>query len=148
MAKRGRASADSLAIMPTMDDSRLTPPDGLSEAEIDLFLDTVNRLPRGWFPPEAVEHLAAYCRHAVASADLSRMIHCFSPDWLKVEGGLERLDRLMRMRERETRAMMACARALRLTNQSRYDPRAAARGADKPRGKRPWDSDKIISEPK
>ena len=48
-------------------------------------------------------------------------------DWVKVDGGLERFDRLLNMADRETRAMTACARALRLTPQAQMHPRSAAR---------------------
>jgi len=119
-----------LAVLSTVDDARPLPPEGFTEAERDLWADVVTRLPAGWFPPETWEHLAAYCHHAISARDLSRLVSAFEPKWLSAEGGLERLDRLLRMRDRECRAMMACARALRLTNQSRYDARAAGRRAD------------------
>ena len=127
MAKRGRPSAASLAVVPTVSSDRLSPPEGLTADEVDLFVETVGRLPGDYFPPEASEQLAAYCRHAVAARDLSRLCAEFSPQWLKVEGGLERYERLLKMRERESRAMLATARALRLTNQSRQDPKTAGR---------------------
>ena len=38
--------------------------------------------------------------------------------WLNEDGGVERLDRLLKMRERESRAVLATARALRLTKPS------------------------------
>ena len=44
-----------------------------------------------------------------------------------VDGGLERLDRLLAIAERETRAITACARALRLTPQAQMHPRTAGR---------------------
>jgi hypothetical protein len=49
---------------------------------------------------------------------LAQQIAKFKPDWLKEPGGLERLDKLLQMADRETKALSACARSLRLTQQS------------------------------
>jgi hypothetical protein len=59
---------------------------------------------------------------------------------VKAKGGLERLDRMLAMAERETRAALACARALRVTPQSQILPRTAGRLAIEDTGRRkPWD---------
>jgi len=64
----------------------------------------------------------------------------FGMTWTKAQGGLERLDRLLAMAERETRAATACARALRLTPQAQMHPRRAGRQLnDMPTMPRPWD---------
>lgn len=76
---------------------------------------------------EAVVSFAAYCRHAVSVRDLSTMIARFNPKWLRVDGGIARYEKLVRMRAVESRAMLACARSLRLTSQSRVDPKTAGR---------------------
>src|SRR5262245_45591478 len=51
-------------------------------------------------------------------------------EWLKKDGGLERLDKLLIMAEREGKAALACARALRLTTQAQMHPRTAGRMAN------------------
>ena len=62
---------------------------------------------------------------------------------MNVEGGLERFDRLLAMADRETKAVVATARALRLTPQAIVHPRTAGRRVnDWPAdARRPWDPD-------
>jgi hypothetical protein len=48
---------------------------------------------------------------------------------LKLEGGVALLDKLFAMAERESHAVLAHARSLRLTEQARYDARTAGRQA-------------------
>jgi hypothetical protein len=64
----------------------------------------------------------------------------FEPEWTAADGGLERLDKMLSMAERETRAITACARALRLTPQALMHPRSAGRMVnDTQSGPRPWE---------
>jgi hypothetical protein len=130
MRRPGRKSAASLSVSPISAEPRLRAPEGLSEAEVDLFLSIVSKLPASYFEVEASEQLANYCRHSIAARDLSRMISRFNPKWLSRAGGLERYGSLLKLRERESRAALAHARSLRLTNQARIDPRMAGRRAD------------------
>jgi hypothetical protein len=60
-------------------------------------------------------------------------------DWMQDEKSVARRDKLLRMRDRETKAVVDLATKLRLTNQSRYVPHAAARAAAKaPKEELPW----------
>jgi hypothetical protein len=85
--------------------------------------------------------MVAYCRHVCRARLLEMQIVQFEIEWTSVDGGLERLDRMLAMAERETRAMTACARALRLTPQSRVQPITAGRALrDMPSsGPMPWE---------
>jgi hypothetical protein len=114
-------------VRPIIDPSVMAPAEGLSPAECDVWTDTIRCLPPDLLGRESVEMLAGYCRHAVAARDLSQQIAQFSPKWIGRPGGLERYQRLLTMRTNETRAMLACARSLRITAQARYDTRTAAR---------------------
>ena len=95
-----------------------------------MFLSIVSKLPAAYFEVEAAEQLANYCRHSIAARDLSQMISRFNPKWLSEPGGLERYGSMLQLRERESRAALAHARSLRLTNQARIDPRMAGRRAE------------------
>lgn len=132
MGSRGRKSAASLAVATIIrsgnETTRVTPAEGLSEAEVAIWTDVVAAMPAGFIRPENIEQLAAYCRHCVSARDLSRMVTDFKPAWLKAEGGLERYDRLLKMRDRESRSALAAARSLRITIQS-VDPKTAGRAA-------------------
>jgi hypothetical protein len=98
-------------------------------------------MPGDWLARGAYPVLIAYCRHVCRARLLEAQVARFEPEWLKVEGGVARLDKLLGMAERETRAMTACARALRLTPQTQMHPRTAGRRLnDMPEdGPRPWD---------
>ena len=119
---------------------RPSPPAELTEAEAEVWRDTVGCLPADWFRKSTWPVLASYCRHAARGAFLAQQAAAFRPEWLGEEGGLQRLDKLLAMAERETRALTACARALRLTPQSQMHPRTAGRVlAGNREGPRPWE---------
>ena len=143
MATRGRKSSAALAIQPfaVLAERRPSPPPGLTEAEEAVWRDTVGCMPGGWLNRARAPLLTAFCRHVARASFLSGEINRFEPDWLQADGGVERLGRLLAAAEREDKAMLAMARALRLTPQSQYGPRRAAtinaEATDQPR---PWET--------
>ncbi|MER9733042.1 hypothetical protein [Mesorhizobium sp. M0217] len=116
-----------MSISSKVDGKIMLPAEGMSQAETDVWLDVLRCLPLDFIARESAELLAGYCRHAVSTRDLSTMIARFNPKWLKVDGGIDRYEKLLKMRAVESRAMLACARSLRLTSQSRVDPKTAGR---------------------
>lgn len=140
--KRGPKSAADLATVTPIGAARPQPPDDLSTAQAEIWRGIVNRLPQDWFPRETLTILAAHCRHVTTHRLLSDAIDLYQPDWLTVEGGVERLGKLTAMRDRETRGMVATARALRLTKASQTRPETAYRAAKAATsdGRRPWDA--------
>jgi hypothetical protein len=142
MRQRGRKSSAELSTVVIDAGPRIpsSPPPELTDAQATVWRDVVGSLPGDWFTPAAHPILLAYCRHVCHARLLEMQIAQFEPEWTRVDGGLERLDRLLAVAERETRAMTACARALRLTPQSRMHPRTAGRAVSSlPSGPRPWD---------
>src|SRR5262249_34935861 len=71
--------------------------------------------------------LIEYTRHVCRARLLEQEIAHFQQEWLAAVGGLERFDRLLAAADRETKAAIACARALRLTPQSQMHPRVGGR---------------------
>lgn len=140
MGARGRKSATELATKPTLIETRRpSPPAELSEAEGAIWRDTIGTMPLGWIVKAQFPILAAYCRHVARADTLAAQVAGFEMDWLKEDGGLPRLDKLLAMAERETRALTACARSMRLTHQAMILPRGAGRQmAGSPRGALPW----------
>jgi hypothetical protein len=132
--KPGPKSAADLSLTAFAAEPRLRAPHGLSEDEVDLFLAIVGKLPASFFGVQDSEQLAAYCRHCIAAKTLSRTISAFNPQWMTKPGGAERLDLLLRMRERESRAALAHARSLRLTRSAQMRPETAGRRAIEGRG--------------
>jgi hypothetical protein len=127
MRQRGRKSSAETSTL-IVDTSRQTPPAELTDAQAQVWRDVVGSLPGNWLTRAAHPILIAYCRHACRSRLLEIQIAQFELEWTRTEGGLERLDKLLAASERETRAMMACARALRLTPQSPDAPEDCGAG--------------------
>jgi hypothetical protein len=72
---------------------------------------------------------------------LSNFIDEFQAEWVKTDAGLERYQNLLKMRNLEMTAATHLATKLRLTNQSRYMPRGAARAERNTlKGSRPWEA--------
>lgn len=139
MAERGRKSAASLSVVAGSIDGRPSPPDDLTQAQKDIWARTVANEAADTFKTAALQQLLKeYCRHVVSAKKLAAMIEAteqlpqMSPD------DLTDYDRLLKMRDRETKAIADKATKLRLTNQSRYTPQAAATAAKKGAERKPW----------
>lgn len=111
-----------------------------------IWREVVGAMPADWFTRESYPVLTAFCRPTARADMLASLLADFTPDWIKVEGGLQRLDTLLAMATRETAT--ACARALRLTHHARIRPRDAGRAmARNPGETRPWDIDAKAGRP-
>lgn len=118
------------------------PPGDLNEPQMAIWNAVVRSEPPGFFESDATQALLAdYCRHRDSSEQVSKIINEFKPEWLKLDEGAKRYESLLRMRDRENRALLRCATKLRITNQARYTPQAAATAArNRPKAARPWES--------
>lgn len=135
MGTRGRASSASLAVLgasPVETIRRPVPPDELTDEQADEWVSIVDRLPADWFPRETHGLLTQYCRHVVAARRVSQLI----ADHEVSEGfDIEEYDRLLKMQEREGRALSSLATRMRLSQQTTYD-----KSKKKPGQKRkPWE---------
>jgi hypothetical protein len=121
----------------SIDAQRPAPPNDLTPPQANLWKRIVADSPPGWFR-DGDTLLLMFCRHAADGDWLSKMIDA-EP---RKPTDLKRLDRLLAMRERETRMLTHLATKMRLTPQSRIAPRSAGRAMDAvPLGKRPWECD-------
>jgi hypothetical protein len=149
MPRRGRRSAADLAtVRPIAVVPRPDPPDDLDEEEAGIWRAVVDRLPADWFPAETRPMLAQLCRHTVGARFVGDMIRDLratlaeriaqGEDRLEtLLGATECLDRLLKMQERESRAIAALMRSMRLTQQSRYSARKTVPGTSS--GPPPWE---------
>jgi hypothetical protein len=140
--KRGRPSASALTTVVIGAGSRTppAPPAELTDAQAQVWRDTVGGLPGDWLERGAHPILVQYCRHVCRARLIEIQLQRFEAEWLHLEGGLERLDKLLHAAERESRAVLATARALRITPQAMIAPRTAGRKLhDYPPGPRPWE---------
>jgi hypothetical protein len=117
-----RTSAAALSIVPgaALDEIRRPiPPSELSLEQRNEWLAVVNRLPAEWFPRETHPLLAQYCRHVVAARRISQLVDRLEAD--ADNFSVEEYDRLLKMQEREGRALSSLATRMRITQQSTYD---------------------------
>lgn len=122
----GRKSAAARNVIEGGFGARPESPNDISEAAAVIWRETVASEAPDFFRTAALRSmLADYCRHSATADILTSQIDSFDPEWLKTDDGLKRYDLLLKLRERETRSSSDRATKLRLTNQSRYTPRAA-----------------------
>jgi hypothetical protein len=136
MSKPGRKSAAALSVVgksPIEATERPRPPSELTTEQKREWVDVVNRLPADWFPRETLGLLSQYCRHVVAARHVAQLIERVEAN---DELDIEQYDRLLKMQEREGRALSSLATRMRITQQASYD---AKRGKGKPLTKKPWD---------
>ena len=99
---------------------RPEPPADLNREQREEWRAIVNRLPADWFQRETHAMLAAYCRHASEAKRIASIIAAHVKDPGITEAWLKCYDRLLKLQEREGRAMSSIATRLRFTNQSTF----------------------------
>ena len=128
-----KPSSASLSVVPVSAITRLDPPASLSEAESRLWRDVVDSKPVEWFGLDSAPLLVEYVR-AVAMCDLLA---------IQIETALSggetgEVKAFLDMRDKESKRALSTATKLRLTQQARYTPQAAATANKKAGGERPW----------
>lgn len=122
-----RKSAAALAMAPLTPrhvTPRLAVPAMLANAEGDVWRATVGALPAQWFGIEQAPLLERYCRHVVRSRCLETLLRDSDP-----AADLDRYTKLARLVGEESGRILALARSLRLTVQSRTHATTAAHRA-------------------
>jgi hypothetical protein len=143
-AKRGQRAIAEIQVQGLAQVTRQVRPDApydLTDLEAEEWHAIVNRCPVDWFQRETHALLSAFCRHTIGLRRLSQLVHQHEtgdPGTKVDDAWIQRYDTLLRMREREARALSSLATRLRLTQQASVDPRKKkGRGA----GPRPWNVD-------
>ena len=150
MRQRGRKSVAAMSVqavpLPEAVPRPASPRDLTHEQAVE-WRAIVNGMPADWFQRETHGLLSQYCRHVVAARRISEMIMGFETELARtVEqdgasklaitlAAAETLDRLLKMQEREGRAMSSLATRMRLTQQTSYDKTKPRPIATKP----PWE---------
>lgn len=120
---------------------RPDPPEHFTPAQADIWRAVVASEAADFFRTAALQGLLEdYCRHKANAADLSKQADLYDMDSAMAPNVLAALNMLLTMRARETHAAADKATKLRLTNQSRYTPQAAATAAkNASTQKKPWE---------
>lgn len=124
MSRRGRKSVAELSVIqhgPIETVQRPDAPYDLTDEQSEEWWAIVNRMPADWFTRETHSLLAQYCRHVVAARRVAQLI-------ASAEGepdiDLDRYDRLLKMQEREGRAISSLATKMRISQQATMTKRA------------------------
>lgn len=135
-----RKSAAALTVVVGKIDGRPRPPSDLTDAQREVWERTVANEAATFFSTAALQQLLKeYCRHVVSAAKLAKMIETVEQESQFDEESIKAYDRLLVMRDRETKALGDKATKLRLTNQARYTPQAAATASKKTAERKPWE---------
>lgn len=121
MGSRGRVSTAELSVVGGGLVSSIRRPDAPEELTNEQAVEwraVVNRMPAEWFQRETHGLLVQYCRHVVAARRVSQLIEQHE-DGEKFS--VEDYDRLLKMQEREGRAMSSLATRMRISQHATYD---------------------------
>ena len=124
MGKRGPVSAAALEVASPTGVEHVHRPDApydLTDEQTEEWWAIVNRLPADWFPRETHGLLSDYCRHVIRSRRVAQMVAAAEAE---APLDIDKLDKLYKMAERESRAASSLATRLRITQQSTISQKA------------------------
>lgn len=137
MGDRGRKSSASLGIVTAPSRIETVPrqraPHDLTDEETEVWAAVVNAEPADWFSPSTVPLLAQFCRHVIHARRIAELIERATADSTLA---LEAYDLLLKMQERESRAIAALATKMRITQQSTTNHRGNKRPSA---ARKPWE---------
>ena len=136
MGARGKKAASELAVVKHSDlitTERPAPPSDLTDEQSFEWLSVVNRMVATWFPRETHALLTQYCRHVVAARRVAQLIGDIEQ---QKDFSVQNYDTLLRMQEREGRAIASLSTKMRLSQQT-----TIFKETKKPTGTRkPWEA--------
>lgn len=134
MKQKGKKSAAQLSVISTEALQRPAAPDDLLPDERDLWdAITATRVP-DFFDVATLPLLAEYCRIKTRVDLLAEQLEDFDADWFKTDDGVKRYRNLSSCCDQAQGRMIALARSMRLTQQSRYVPHTAGNKPKRPAG--------------
>jgi len=142
--KRERKSAQEMATGPLLAFSRKAPepPPILTDAEAEVWRSLIISPGGTLITSEALPLLQELCRQIVNADLIAKEIREFKPEWLPVNGGLERFDHLLRVQDTIAARISRLSSRLRLSPGSRVHKEATGSqigNQPDPDRPRPWD---------
>ena len=131
--KPGPKSAAELGVkISALEVKRPNPPEELSPAEKETWLAVTATKPPDWWRFDTFPLLTAYCCHTENARLIDRLLIAvrkdeYMKDALDFIDYLNCLDKLLRARDRESRALVNLARSMRISQQAMILPRGAGR---------------------
>ena len=121
---------------------RPDPPEYLPATHKKIWRQIVASEPVDFFQSQATqEMLLDLVGHRAEIDRLNAVLYSFKNEWVKNGEGFKRYNALIKARGNETSNYSKLATRLRLTNQSRYTPAAAATASRNTAKVRPWEED-------
>ena len=128
----------SLSVVPVSLAVRLAPPVDLTPEQAALWVTTVDSKPVEWFGEDTAPLLAEYVRAAAMCNALERQLQAVMATGDPVDTALL-MKGFLDMRDKESKRLLSIATKLRLTQQSRYTPKAANTANNRVgAGAKPW----------
>ena len=143
MKQAGRKSAASLAVVQAIPISFLKPPADLSLEEAQVWASVVATKPSDWFDAGSVPMLSQYCRAVVQSELIAGLVESTGKAMMTDPDELLRYKELRKIQGSLSSEMLALARSMRLTQQSRYNAKNSDTASRKANGAKPWHHDVI-----
>ena len=144
MNQRGRKSAaqKALKVIEGTFAVDTSPPGILTDDQAHIWREVLRTEPAGHFDSEALRALlTSYCQHRNTQELLTVAVNAQDIGTLRGDE-LREFNMLLRLRDMESKAAAGFATKLRLTNQSRYTPKAAASAKRQHSGTtKPWQDD-------
>ena len=139
MKKAGRTSSaemstPAVALVPGVAPE---PPEQLTAEQGEVWRRITATKPHDWFQPDTYDLLAQLCAHVVSFRKYTEAVeNAELPDPSDYDA-MRGYEKMVKLRDLESKRVESLMRSMRLTHQSRWQPKTAAGKSDKPSGK-PW----------
>lgn len=136
-----RKSSSSLTVAPPPTQLRPLPepPADLTVGQAALWHKIVATKPADWWDAANLPMLRALVVHSSAAEVIDKQLATFEEEWLASDEGLERYERLGRLRAAHTGKIETLMTKMRLTQQSRYGHKQAHTAAERAaKSSKPW----------
>lgn len=137
MKQRGQQSAAALVTVTSMPMRLLPAPLDLTEEESAIWCRVVATKPGDWWDAGNMPLLASMCRAVVQSELVGEQVRLVSAH-LADDDGLARYKLLRKLQAELSGEINTLARAMRLTQQSKYNTKSADTADRKASGRKPW----------
>ena len=129
-----------MSVAPAVElDRRIQPPEDFLPEHQAIWHSITATKPADWFQADCYSILEAYCRHIVSARTIDEKIDQMEQNGFEDAEQFLLYEKLLNMREKQTRTLTSVATKLRLTPQSRYDDRTAATAAQKKNRGKLWE---------
>lgn len=143
MKQRGRKSDAALSVVANLPIRLLTPPADFSVEECEVWARVVATKPSEWWDAGSIPLLSQYCRAAVQAELIADLVRQTASAMLTDPGQLGTYRELRKIQGALSGEMNSLARAMRLTQQSRYNAKNSDTASRKTNGRKPWHHDVI-----